>query len=184
MNSALVVIEGGSVKDYEWLPRGVAFRVEGEIGDGLGGDFSYNRVVADGRVYLPMGRASTLALRVRGGTSDGVLPYQKLFRIGGIGSVRSYSQNTLTGTRMLVGNAEYMFAPGLLSDEITFSLFADGGWTNDQSNTFRLDDVFPTAGVGAGLLEQSVRLELAWPLDKERAGTTTPSLWIRLARSF
>lgn len=185
MNSILIVAEGGSVRNYDWLPRGAAFRIEGEIGQGLGGDFDFSRVVADGRVYLPAGNHSTLAFRVRGGLSDGDLPYQKAFKIGGVGSVRAYAQNAYVGTRMLVGNVEYMFAQDILFDDLTLSVFADGGWLNTPStNAFRLKDVFPTAGVGAGLIDQSIRLELAWPLDKDVAGTSQPSLWIRLARAF
>jgi hemolysin activation/secretion protein len=86
---------------------------------------------------------------------------------------------------MLVGNIEYLFVPGFMSDELTLSLFADGGWTNTfGSDAFSLDDVFPSAGIGASLIDQSIRLELAWPLDTDRAGTNQPSLWLRLARSF
>lgn len=185
MNTVLMVLEGGSVKDYEWMPRGAAFRIEGEIGEGLGGDFSFNRVVADGRVYIPMGNAHTLALRVRGGTSTGNLPTQKIFRIGGVGSVRSYSQNSLFGTRMLIGNIEYFFSPDPLWDELTLSLFMDAGWVNSGgSDEFRFDDVFQTMGIGASIIEQSIRLELAWPIDTDRVNTREPSLWLRLARSF
>ncbi|MEZ4697136.1 MAG: BamA/TamA family outer membrane protein [Rhodothermales bacterium] len=185
MNTALVVVEGGAVSDYEWLPRGFAFRAEGEIGQGVGGDFDFNRAVAEGRAYLPAGRDGTLALRLRGGVGQGTIPAQKLFTIGGIGSVRGYSQNAFAGRRMLVGSAEYSVRQDWLWDDFVIGAFVDGGWlSTPSSKSFRMSDVFPSAGLSLGLMDQSLRLELAWPLDEDRTSSTAPSLWLRLSPSF
>ncbi len=184
MNSVLVAVEGGSVSDLDWLPRGAAFRFEAEFGRDFGGDFDFNRYLGDARVYLPMSHRSTLSLRVRGGTSDGSLPLQKLFTLGGIGSTRSYAQNTLVGTRMLLGNVEYAINQDWLWDDILIAGFVDAGWVNNaESNKFDFDDIYPAVGAGIGLLDRSLRLEVSFPL-RDIGGTREPSIWLRVNPSF
>lgn len=182
-------VEGGHVKDLHDLPRGAAFRFEAEIGDGVGGDFAFNRYIADGRMYLPLSRESSLAMRVRGGVVDGDrIPFQKHFTLGGIGSVRGYDQNMFTGTRMLLGNAEYIIDDLSMFDDLIDDFqvigFFDAGWTNGiRSDDFDFDDIYSSAGVGLGFANRAVRLELAWPL-RDAGDGLSPSLWLRLTPSF
>lgn len=188
MHSLVFAFEGGRVEGLEYLPSGAAFRAEVEIGDGLGGDFSFNRYVADGRAYLPVSRHSTLALRLRGGLATGTPPIQKLFDIGGVGTVRAYPQNAFYGSRMLLGNVEYAFEDVQLFDELVDDVqlfgFADAGWVNDQgTNRFDVDDLLAAAGFGLGLDDRTLRLELAWPLRDVGYGREA-SLWLRLTPTF
>ncbi len=184
MNSVLVVVEGGTVADLDWLPRGFAFRMEGEYGRDFGGDFDFNRYLGDARLYIPLNYQSTLSLRVRGGTSSGELPFQKAFTIGGIGSTRSYAQNSLVGTRMLLGNVEYTINQDWFWDDITFSGLFDAGWVNNTgTDKFDFDDVYPSIGAGLGLIDRSVRLELSWPL-RDIGGKREPSIWLRINPAF
>ncbi len=182
-----LALEAGAVRSYEDLPRGAALRTEIETSRGMGGDFEYTRLTADARAYLPTGRYGSLALRLRGGTTSGTVPYQKGFTLGGVGSVRAYPQNAFYGTDMLLGNVEYILGDmdlGFLDD---FHLlgFADFGWTNGWGarRSFDVDDVLPSAGFGIGLDERLLRLELAWPL-KDAGFGLGPSLWLRLAPTF
>jgi len=184
MNSVVVVAEGGTVADLDWLPRGAVFRLEAEFGRDFGGDFDFNRYLGDARVYIPFNRSSTLSLRVRGGTSTGELPFQKGYTLGGIGSVRSYPQNVLVGTRMLLGNAEYTFRQDWLWDDLMLSGFVDAGWVNKaESDNFDFDDIYPSAGIGVGLVDRTIRLEVAWPL-RDFAGSREPSFWLRINPAF
>src|SRR5690606_32209553 len=122
MRSFVFAFEGGRVGGLDYLPAGIAFRTEVELGRGLGSDFAFNRYLGEVRGYLPVGRFSSLSLRLRAGLADGdFVPIQKQFTLGGVGSVRAYPQNAFFGTRMLLGNVEYAF------DEV--DLF--DGWIGD-----------------------------------------------------
>ncbi len=188
MNSFVLAFEGGRVHDFDERPRGAAFRLEAELGEGLGGDFSFNRYTADVRAYAPFGGAG-LNVRLRGGLTTGDAPIQKTFTLGGVGSVRAYPQNVFPGTRMLLANVELAFYEGTPLNEILwddlqlFGLF-DAGWVNDRgADAFALDDVVPSAGFGVGLDDRHLRLELAWPLRDLGFGTE-PTFRLRLNPTF
>ncbi|MCH8961121.1 MAG: BamA/TamA family outer membrane protein [Bacteroidetes bacterium] len=188
MQSFVFAVEGGRVRGLHSLPSGAAFRFEAEIGEGLGGDFAFNRYVGDARFYIPITPFSSLGLRLRGGLTTGdFVPLQKQFTLGGIGSVRAYDQNSFPGTRMLLGNVEYIVDDiDLLgfADDLQLIGFADLGWVNAfGANEFDFDDVIPSAGFGIGLDDRDVRLELAFPL-RDFGGNQNPSLWLRITPSF
>jgi surface antigen Omp85-like protein/surface antigen-like variable number repeat protein len=74
---------------------------------GLGGDFSFTRHVANARAYVPMSGAQEVRGRLLVGASTGALPPQRLFALGGIGSVHGYAFKESAGTGMVLGNLEY-----------------------------------------------------------------------------
>ncbi len=187
-HSLVGTVEVGRVRGLTSLPRGSALRADVEWGQGLGGDFDFARLVAEGRLYVPTSRQTSLSLRLRGGSAfgDGV-PFQKGFTLGGLGSVRAYPQNVFYGTRMVAANAEIAVEqPDLLDglfDDLQLFGFADAGWTNGASNQFALDDAVGDLGFGVGLDSRRIRLELAWPLRDEGFGLG-PTLWLRIAPPF
>ena len=188
MNSMVFTLEGGQLSGLYSIPRGIAFRFEGEVGDGLGGDFAFNRYVGDMRFYVPFGYSSSIGFRFRAGYASDSAPIQKAFTLGGIGSVRAYPQNGFLGTRMLLANVEYTIAHISPLDDIFNSVqifgFGDAGWVNTPgTNEVDLDDVFPAAGLGLSFADRSIRLELAWPL-KDVGGDRDPTLWLRLTPTF
>lgn len=188
MQSMVLAIDGGQIRGLRWIPSGVAFRAEAELGDGLGGDFAFNRYQGDVRAYLRPSRDTGLALRVRGATSDGDVPVQKRFTLGGAGSLRAYPQNAFRGSRMLLANAEVTLYDVRLLDDIfdqmaLFGLF-DAGWVNGpQDASFDLKDAITSAGFGVAIADRQVRLELAWPLRDLGTGME-PTLWLRLNPTF
>lgn len=191
MYSFAFALEGGRIRGLDYLPRGVAFRTEVELGQGLGGDFSFNRYLGDVRTYLPLTRYSAFSFRLRGGVVEGdAVPVQKAFTLGGVGSVRGYPQNAFFGTRMLLGNVEYAVNEVSIFDDVLDGIqlfgFADAGWVNDMgTDRFDFDDVIPAAGFGIGLDDRYVRLELAWPLrDVGGFESGGPSFWLRLNPTF
>ena len=63
---------------YHWLELEFA-------GRDLGGDFDYTRLLADVRSLVRLSPATTLALRLVGGSNfDGRLPAQRTFTVGGV----------------------------------------------------------------------------------------------------
>ncbi|MDX1740583.1 MAG: BamA/TamA family outer membrane protein, partial [Rhodothermales bacterium] len=187
MQSVVVTVEGGSVSRFHSRPSGAVFRIEAELGDGLGGDFSFNRIVADGRAYVRTSRRTTLAMRLRGGRAGGTVPIQKAFTLGGLGSVRGYPQNAFLGERMLLANVEYSIVDlkpfGAVLKDLQLTAFFDTGWVSRPDESFTVDDVFSSAGVGLGFFDRRLRLDLACPLT-DRGGTRDPSLWLRLLPAF
>lgn len=182
MRSIVLALEGGQVRSFDQKPSGGAFRFEAEIGQGLGGDFDFSRYVGDIRGYAKLSRVTGLNVRVRGGFTEGTVPIQKAFTLGGVGSVRAYNQNVFLGTRMLLANAElalYQSGHGMS----VLGLF-DAGWTNSSGkNEFSMDDVIPAAGFGVSFDDRAFRLEVAWPLKNMGTGME-PSVWVRIAPTF
>lgn len=189
MNSVVLTLDGGSIRDLADRPRGVAFRLEAEIGQGLGGDFDFARYLGDVRAYARMSQDAGLSVRLRGGFGDGTLPLQRTFTLGGIGSVRGYDQNQFAGTRMALANIELALydpdiADWLLNNVTVMGLF-DAGWTNGQAgmNAFAMDDVVSSAGFGLAFDERQVRIEVSWPLRDLGSGRD-PSIWLRINPTF
>jgi hypothetical protein len=183
MRSVVLAAQSGQIRDRAGLPAGAAARVTAELGRGLGGDFSFNRYVADGRVFLPVTGATRLGLRLRAGYATAGTPLQKQFTIGGRGSVRGYPQNGFGGTRLVLGNAEYRIrADDGLFDDLLLIGFADAGWVGAPGTTPTLDAVQTAVGVGLGLDDHPVRLDVAFPLRS--AGAARPVVSLRLTPTF
>jgi len=189
MRSLVFAVEGGQISSFRRRPSGAAFRLEAEIGEGLGGDFDFSRYLGDVRAYARLTRDSGLSLRLRGGFTEGTVPLQKAFTIGGIGSVRAYNQNEFLGTRMLLANAEFsLYEPDIMDwlfDDVTLFGTLDAGWTNLAAGTdeFSIDDVISSVGFGIALDDRMIRLEVSWPLRDLGTGYK-PSLWFRINPSF
>ncbi len=188
MQALFASLTGGDVRDRDDLPTGSTVRLAATVADGMGGDFSFSRYEADGRVFLPLTSDSRLGLRVRGGYATSGAPLQSQFTIGGIGSVRSYAQNEFRGTRLLLGNAEYIIDGATILDGVLDDLFlvglADAGWVGGPGERPRFDDVLPSAGFGIGLDERRVRLDVSWPLRDGPGAGSRPAIWLRITPNF
>jgi len=92
-------------------PRsGMQHRVEAEIAGGsLGGDFTYHRYKGDFRLYVSPGPSHLFKTRVMAGTSgkDDLLPLQKTFAIGGVGTLRATPFRQFRGNQLLLWNADW-----------------------------------------------------------------------------
>ncbi|MEK6649509.1 MAG: hypothetical protein AABY75_00900, partial [Bacteroidota bacterium] len=72
-------------------PEGWTLTAAGEFGERMtGSDFSFNRYVVDLRRYQPLGQYDNINLRVRVGSAEGILPPQKLFELGGLGTLHAF----------------------------------------------------------------------------------------------
>jgi hypothetical protein len=79
-------------------------------GGGLGGDFNYSQLRADLRQYVKVSPGQSLSARLLYGDNfAGRLPVQKLFSLGGIGTLRGHDFKEFTGDQSLLGNLEYRF---------------------------------------------------------------------------
>jgi len=77
-------------------------------GGDFGGDFEYTRLLADVRSVFRLSPATTLALRMVGGSNfDGDLPVQREFTAGGPDGLRAHRITQFRGDQIALGQAEY-----------------------------------------------------------------------------
>ena len=125
-----------------------------------GGDFDYTRHVLSARGWLPLGPRQRLGARLIGGWSDGDLPTQREFAVGGFGSVRGYTFKEAVGREMALVNLEYrltVFRHGRLL------VLGDAGRT---FKTFEGSNDQWLKGVGVGWeFNDDLRVEFGWRAD-------------------
>ncbi|HEX7071564.1 MAG TPA: BamA/TamA family outer membrane protein, partial [Rhodothermales bacterium] len=185
VRSINAALEAGVVRHLYARPRGSAVRVEFETApESFGGDLHYTRVTADARTYGRITRHTTYAARVRGAYTDEDAPIQKLFTLGGVGTVRGYPINWMTADRMVLANLEYGLSDvELILENLDLFGFADAAWTSFEGEAGRDEEILASVGLGVGFAERKVRLELAFPLQDAGFGME-PSLWFRLYPQF
>jgi outer membrane protein assembly factor BamA len=120
---------------------GVRLEWTSEIaGHGLAGDADFDRHIVQARGYIPVGSHTQLSLRGLFGFSNGTLPIERQFAIGGIGSVHGYRFKEASGTGMTLLNAEYRL-------NLTHHHLAN----RDGANVFVFYDAGRVSGGGAWL---------------------------------
>ena len=73
----------------------------------FGSDFDFRRHIVTGRARLALSQRQTFGIRAIGGWSEGVLPPQRQFAVGGIGSVHGYDFKEQIGDTLALVNLEY-----------------------------------------------------------------------------
>jgi len=73
----------------------------------LGSDFDFRRNIVSARSRLALSEHQTFGVRGIGGWSEGVLPPQRQFGVGGLGSVHGYDFKEQVGDSIAVLNLEY-----------------------------------------------------------------------------
>jgi len=110
--------------------------------------YAFERYLVDIVHYFPLSWDEHITLRLRGGTSTGILPPMYWFDLGGISSLRGMRFKEMTGDRMVLGNLEYHLRAGdgnFLGMDLI--LFVDSGlaWFADENmpyvaNSWPVDD--------------------------------------------
>jgi outer membrane protein assembly factor BamA len=152
---------------------GVRIEWTSEIaGHGLAGDAEFDRHIVQARGYLPLGGRTLLSMRGVFGFSNGTLPVERQFAIGGIGSVHGYRFKEASGTGMTLLNAEYrvnLTDPGGVRDGANVFVFYDAGRARlpipdprELSTGLRVPDRGWLRGVGVGAGAGGVRVEFGF----------------------
>jgi outer membrane protein assembly factor BamA len=135
-------------------------------GHGLKGDATFDRHIVNARGYLALSSHSLLSLRGLFGFSNGTLPIERQFAIGGIGSVHGYSFKEVSGTGMALLNAEYRFdlTPNLHHEGDALGVFAfyDAGKVTSRLSPPSSDWL---RGVGFGFGGGGLRVEIGFRAD-------------------
>ena len=107
--------------DLDFTTTGWFIKISAEVSSAeLGGDFSFNRYLADVRHFWPVTSGENLDFRVMLGSSEGDLPLQKNFELGGISTLRGFRFKELSGNSMVLANLEYRIHSRFLGSEIPF----------------------------------------------------------------
>jgi hypothetical protein len=128
------------------------------------GDFEYARASLVLRGAAPLGRRHRVGIELGAGSSEGQLPLQRHFFMGGPSTLRGYGGAAAVGTSF--GRARLELGRG--SAGIALALFGDAAWAGHR-NSIHERDVLYSAGVGASLLDGLLRFDLARPLRGPRA---------------
>lgn len=172
----------------------------------LNSDFSFNQYLFELRRYQPLGRYERLDLRFKMATSEGDVPLQKLYQLGGVGTMRGFRYKTLRGRegafggdRMLLANLEYNLDPRtfggdfLFFDDLRFILFTDVGriWNRtDVSNEdswsagfsdMKLNSFKSDLGIAFSSWDGKARLSIAKRTDTNKNSVV---LIFRLSKPF
>ncbi|NOX87978.1 MAG: BamA/TamA family outer membrane protein [Calditrichaeota bacterium] len=88
-------------------------------------DFSFNQYIFEVRRYQRLGPWERLDIRIKAASSEGEVPLQKRFHLGGISTLRAYNYRSLRaggngGDRMILANFEYNVHPRLFHSPISF----------------------------------------------------------------
>jgi hypothetical protein len=144
-------------------PREHGVRVEwiSEVApSALDHDFDFTRHVLNARGWREISPDRMIGGRVMAGIGDGVLPSQRVFGLGGIGSVHGYSFKQVLGERMLLLNGEFRQRFG--RSGLAGLAFIDAGRVY-RPLAGSTDEWLK--GVGVGLEMGDVRLEFGWRLN-------------------
>jgi len=161
----------------------------------LNSDFSFNQYIFELRRYQKLGRYERLDMRLKVGTADGEVPFQKGYELGGFSTLRGHRFKKFrapigeNGTvnngldRMLLGNFEYNISPKLFTtgflffDEIRYIVFFDFGnaWYNSDVSKndnyyngfsqLKWHDLESDFGIALSSSDGAARLNIAKRLD-------------------
>ena len=167
-----------------------------------GGDLQYYRLGFNQQFYWPLSRSLTLFLNADFGYASGSggkpLPFFKNYYAGGPGTVRGYQDfslgprdaldNSLGGTRRVVGNAELLFPmPGAAQDKsLRLGLFIDAGQVYAEGTPVELSELRYSAGLALAWASPlgPLRLSYATPLNEREGFDRVQRLQLKFGTSF
>jgi hypothetical protein len=143
----------------------------------LGSDYDFSRHVVSARMRRAS-RHQEVGVRAIGGWSTGSLPPERMFAVGGIGSIHGYRFKQASGDAMALLNLEYGVGWGR---DLQFLGFFDAG----RSTTRQSPPVVNTAwmkGAGFGVaIGDVIRIDFGYKLDASRS---SPQVLVRIGRTF
>jgi len=172
----------------------------------LRSDYSFNQYEFEIRRYQPITRFDRLDIRLKAATSEGSVPLQKQYQLGGISTLRGFAYKALHGgegyyggDRMLLANIDYNLNPKIIGtnflffDNLRYILFFDVGnvWMREQVSSkdgwsegfdwLKLNDLKSDLGVAFTSWSGRFRLSIAKRLD---TGKEPFRVTVRLTKPF
>jgi hypothetical protein len=141
-------------------PRGL--RLSADLrAEAAGGTFDYTRAAADLSASRHLAGNLGVALTLGAGTSGGLVPPQRLWRIGGTHTVRGFPAGALSGDSYWLGRAEL----GLGGSVLRPIVFYDAGWAGARAAWSASRGNVRGAGMGLSFMDGLARIDLARGVD-------------------
>jgi hypothetical protein len=182
-----MVASGGvsTISNTSYGPEGWSLYASAEVAKkNWGGEFEFGQYIVDLRRFQPLGRYNNFNIRVRAGSSDGTLPMQKMYELGGLGTMNAFPFKSEIGNRMFLMNAELIingsfleeldFWPMWIFHNINILLLSDAGLTRDALpiasalegvEAVKFNDFEHDLGVAFSNRSGSFRIGVAWRTD-------------------
>lgn len=168
------------------------------------GDFDFTQFSFDCKRFSMLTDFLNVNVRLLGGASDGNIPLQRVYAIGGISTLPGFRYKEFAGSRVLLFNAEIIFRStpifgdasgwiGSLFSALNLILFTDAGATKNLEDEIRGDNVHSSfsnglslgrwiadVGLALGSADGAFRIGAAWRTDRAE----TPNFVLRFARPF
>ena len=152
--------------EIEWAP------------DKWNSDFVFSRYMFVVSRHQSLGMQSGLLLRGAYGGSDGYLPLQRKFFIGGLGTLYGYKQKEYMGTEFWLGDIEYGIE--FPNSGMIGWLFYNVGQIGDGPGRLAEAEVKHALGVGLSF-EEDIRINVSKRMDRSEA---SPKFYVRLEHLF
>lgn len=143
----------------------------------FGSDFDFRRHIVSARTRVILSRHQTFAARAIGGWSDGALPPQRQFAVGGVGSVHGYDFKEQIGDSLAVVNLEYEL--GWRSGLKAIGFFDTGRATVRQALGTPATPWLKGVGWGVGIGD--IRVDFGYKVDDL---SSSPRVVVRIGRTF
>ena len=182
-----MIASGGvsTISNTSYGPEGWCLFASAEVAkNNWGSEFEFGQYILDLRRFQPLGKYNNLNIRVRAGSSDGTLPMQKMYELGGLGTMNAFPLKSEIGNRMFLMNAELIvngsffedldFWPMWIFHNINILLLSDAGLTRNALPTasalegveaVKFNDFEHDLGVAFSNRSGSFRIGLAWRTD-------------------
>lgn len=164
-----------------------------------GGEFNFDQYILEVQRYQPIDKYSNFNVRLKLGTGCGYLPHQRIFEIGGLGTMNAYPFKSEIGNRMMLINMEFLFKGQILDDLdfIPFKIFnyvnllliSDAGFTRSVPNSWSALNGFGDLkwnefkhdfGIALASRNGNMRIGCTWRTDKSES----IKLLLRISRPF
>jgi hypothetical protein len=161
-------------------------------------EFEFDQYLLDVRRFQPLGRYEYLNMRARFGTSCGILPLQKAFELGGLGTTNAFPFKSDIGNRMVLVNLEFILSGSIMDDldfwptwifqHVNLIFTSDAGFMRSvlpgtaalEGFGLRLNEFHHNLGIALGNRTGLYRIGFAWRTD-----TSAPLQFIlRFSRPF
>lgn len=200
IHSIILAVDLHKIDDRKLHPAGWSLVFTSEFaGNSFKGDYDFNRYVFDARRYQPIGKYDNINFRFRAATSNGFLPSQRAYELGGISTIPAYMFKEFIGNRLLLANIEYVVNGKMFNENTGFPfsmlsnmnliLFYDAGYINNVADEVTFDEGFDTfkvnslksdLGFALGSRDGKYRLGFAWKTDIK----SPVSVFFRMSRPF
>ena len=182
-----MIASGGvsTISNTSYGPEGWSLNASAELSKkNWGSEFEFGQYIVDLRRYQPLGRYNNFNFRIRAGSSDGTLPAQKMYELGGLGTMNAFPFKSEIGNRMLLLNAELIlngsffedldFWPMWIFHSVNILFLSDAGLTRiaipaatafEGVETVKFNDFEHDFGIAFSNRSGSFRIGVAWRTD-------------------